>query len=483
MPHARAFDAAPEAREVGSTDFKIGGGLSTAAVSVQGAVYGGITFAALYAIALVFGQPFEAPYQVVGILAALLSFLSMNRIDLLAPWRVGQRGSPGTQMVIAWTRVVALLLLVGYAVQYSGYFSRKVLLLWVVFAPMGLVAANLGLRWGLSRSMPELSASRKAVLVFVNDTTRDFAQRLKESNNYDVLGYFDDRDLNRIQGGVAGIAHLGHSSILAEYVRTHDVGVVFIVLPVSGSHRAVGLFEALGDTTASVFYVPDFGVFDQFQARVIEVESMPVLEIIETPIYGVDGLIKQLFDKAFSVAALLFAGLPMLIIALLIKLDSTGPVLFKQRRYGLNGREFQVLKFRTMYTGSERVADTRQATREDPRITPIGRFLRRTSLDELPQFINVLLGDMSVVGPRPHTVAHNEYYRKEIKRYMSRHKVKPGVTGLSQVRGLRGETAEVESMAERIRMDIEYIRTWSLMLDIGIILQTVVKVFKDRNAY
>jgi putative colanic acid biosynthesis UDP-glucose lipid carrier transferase len=245
----------------------------------------------------------------------------------------------------------------------------------------------------------------------------------------------------------------------------------------------VGLFEALGDTTASVFYVPDFGVFDQFQARVIEVESMPVLEIIETPIYGVDGLIKQLFDKVFSIAALLFAGIPMLVIALLIRLDSPGPILFRQRRYGLNGREFRVLKFRTMYTGSERVADTRQATRGDPRITPIGHFLRRTSLDELPQFINVLLGDMSVVGPRPHTVDHNEYYRKEIKRYMSRHKVKPGVTGLSQVSGLRGETADVGSMAERIRMDIEYIRNWSLMLDVGIILQTVVKVFKDRNAY
>jgi putative colanic acid biosysnthesis UDP-glucose lipid carrier transferase len=209
-----------------------------------------------------------------------------------------------------------------------------------------------------------------------------------------------------------------------------------------------------------------------------------VLEVAETPFYGADGMLKQLFDFAFALGVLVMLSPLLLTIAIIIKLTSPGPIIFKQKRYGLNGQRFWVYKFRSMYTGAINPnSDAQQASRDDPRVTPIGRFIRRTSIDELPQFVNVLKGEMSVVGPRPHTVAHNEYYRKAVKRYMVRHKVKPGLTGWAQVHGLRGETAQLERMEERIRYDLEYIKNWSPMLDLRIVFMTVMMIFRDRNAY
>jgi putative colanic acid biosynthesis UDP-glucose lipid carrier transferase len=297
-----------------------------------------------------------------------------------------------------------------------------------------------------------------------------------------MVGFFEDRDMERIGGPIEGMAYLGKARNVAQYVRDHNIDVVFIVLPDDGGRRALALIDDLGDTTASVYYVPDFLIINLFEAQVREIEGVTVLEVAETPFYGADGMLKQLFDFVFSLSVIVMLSPLLLLVALAVKLSSPGPVIFKQRRYGLNGKRFEVYKFRSMYTG-HKDSDTRQATRGDSRITAVGRFIRRTSIDELPQFFNVLKGDMSVVGPRPHTVAHNEYYRKAVKRYMVRHKVKPGLTGWAQVHGLRGETAQVEQMEERIRRDLEYIKNWSPMLDIRIIFMTVVMIFRDKNAY
>ena len=227
--------------------------------------------------------------------------------------------------------------------------------------------------------------------------------------------------------------------------------------------------------------MPDFFVFSMLKAKIGEFEGVPVLHLAETPFYGVDGLLKRVFDIVFGIAALI-ALTPVLIgIAIAVKRSSPGPALFKQVRYGLNGKRFEVYKFRSMVVNND--ADTRQASRHDNRITKVGAFIRKTSLDELPQFWNVVKGDMSVVGPRPHPVALNENSRKEVKRYMLRHKVKPGVTGWAQVNGLRGETANIELMEERIRFDLEYIRNWSPWFDIKIIVRTVVLVFRDDMAF
>lgn len=457
--------------------------MSTTASVVQGTLYAAIVVGVLWAIVRFTSTEFDGPYRVLATLAALLSFGAMRRINIAVPWRTGRRGSPGSRMLLRWGGIVAVLLMIGYLTRFSDYFSRTVMLQWLLLTPLALLTVHAAVQWITQRTMPELAATRRAVLVFVSDAARDFVGRIRESRAYDVQGFFDDRELDRIGGGISETPHLGHTRDLVRYVHEQRIDVVFVVLPVGGSHRAVALFESLGDTTASVYFVPDFDIFSQFETRVHSVESTPVLEIVETPIYGVDGLLKQVFDLFFSLFALLAMALPMAIIALLVKASSPGPVLFKQKRYGLNGKEFFVYKFRSMVVGDAKVSDTQQATREDPRITPVGRFIRRTSLDELPQFLNVLKGEMSVVGPRPHTIAHNEYYRSQVRRYMNRHKVKPGVTGLAQVCGLRGETAQLERMEERIRLDLVYIRNWSLWFDITIIVRTIVMMFRDRNAY
>ena len=212
------------------------------------------------------------------------------------------------------------------------------------------------------------------------------------------------------------------------------------------------------------------------------VGDMPVIAVCETPFYGINGLIKRASDILLAAVILALASPLMLAIAAGIKVSSPGPVLFRQRRYGIDGREIVVYKFRTM-TVLEDGSEITQATRNDRRVTRLGAFLRRTSLDELPQFINVLQGRMSVVGPRPHAVAHNEMYRKIIRGYMIRHKVKPGITGLAQVNGMRGETDKVDKMAHRIEYDLAYLRNWSLWLDLKIVLSTIPVVLKMENAY
>src|SRR5258707_824912 len=240
--------------------------------------------------------------------------------------------------------------------------------------------------------------------------------------------------------------------------------------------------EERRDTPASIYFVPDIFVFDLIQARVDSIGDLPVVAVCETPFYGLNGLLKRASDIAFSIFILILISPLLVTIAIAVKSSSPGPILFKQRRYGVDGRKIVVYKFRTM-TVAEDGDVVRQATKNDSRITRFGAFLRRTSLDELPQFINVLQGRMSVGGPRPHRVAHHELYRKLIRGYMIRHKVRPGITGLAQVNGYRGETETVEKMKARIEFDLAYLRSWSVLLDLQIILKTVVVVLRKQNAY
>jgi putative colanic acid biosynthesis UDP-glucose lipid carrier transferase len=218
------------------------------------------------------------------------------------------------------------------------------------------------------------------------------------------------------------------------------------------------------------------------QARLDHIGGVPVVGICETPFTGINGMVKRASDIVLSLG-ILFMLIPVLaVVAIGVKLSSPGPVIFKQRRYGLNGEEIMVYKFRSMAV-CEDGGTIKQATRDDKRVTPFGAFLRKSSLDELPQFVNVLQGRMSIVGPRPHAVAHNELYRKLIKGYMLRHKVKPGITGWAQVNGFRGETDTLEKMQSRIEYDLDYLRNWSLPLDLWIIVKTVREVLRRNNAY
>jgi putative colanic acid biosynthesis UDP-glucose lipid carrier transferase len=275
---------------------------------------------------------------------------------------------------------------------------------------------------------------------------------------------------------------LGTLPDLVSFVKRNKIDVVFVALPVSHIRRVVQLLDELRDTTASVYYVPDIFAIDLIQARSGELLGIPVVALCETPYYGYRGVVKRIFDIALALTVLLVAMPLMLALAVLVRLSSPGPVIFKQRRYGLDGREIMVYKYRTM-TVIEDGPTIVQARKEDARVTAVGRFMRRYSLDELPQLFNVLQGHMSLVGPRPHAVAHNEEYRKLIKGYMIRHKVPPGITGLAQVNGCRGETARVEDMQARIDYDLEYLRHWSPLLDFKILFLTAVRLLRDEKAY
>jgi len=240
--------------------------------------------------------------------------------------------------------------------------------------------------------------------------------------------------------------------------------------------------EVLQNTTASVHFVPDvFGV-SIIQGRLTDMGGIPVLGLQITPFEGINGLIKRISDIVFSIIILLLISPALVLVAIGVKLSSPGPVIFRQRRTGLDGEIIEVYKFRSMRT-QDNGPKIQQATRNDSRITKFGAFIRKTSLDELPQFVNVLQGRMSIVGPRPHAVAHNEEYRNIVKAYMARHKVKPGITGWAQVNGLRGETDTVEKMASRVEFDLEYLRNWSVSLDLLIIFKTVALMVHDKTAF
>ena len=258
--------------------------------------------------------------------------------------------------------------------------------------------------------------------------------------------------------------------------------MIYIALPMSNQPRILQLLDELRDTTVSIYFVPDLFMTDLIQARMDDLGGVPVVAVCETPFTGLNAVVKQAFD--FVAAAVILALIsPLLVaIAIAVKATSAGPVLFRQHRYGLDGERILVYKFRSM-TVCENGDRITQAQANDRRVTPLGAFLRRSSLDELPQFINVLQGRMSIVGPRPHAVAHNETYRKLIKGYMVRHKVRPGITGWAQVNGCRGETETLDKMKRRIDYDLEYLRHWSFGLDLRIILRTVGLMHKDPNAY
>ncbi|HEY0974058.1 MAG TPA: undecaprenyl-phosphate glucose phosphotransferase [Solimonas sp.] len=449
---------------------------------LQGALYSLIAVGNLYLLVEFYDALSGPPFHAFMLLAGVFSFLLLARHDLMATWHMGRRGSVGTAVLSSWALVLVLLLAFSYLSKSSSYFSRLTIVTWALSTPVLLWGLNLSARFVARRVVPHSLARRKAVLVFANDSARMLAQNLDRSPLYEIAGYFDDRADVRLGESARLATRLGGIADLIPYIRANAVDVVFVMLPEGGIGRVVNVLDELGDTTASVYVVPHFAFYDLLGAELSEVEGVPVLRVAETPMYGADGVFKHVFDVSLAFVGLLLMTPLLLLIALAVKLDSRGPVMYRQRRYGLHGQEFLVYKFRTM-TVADRESEIVQVSRDDPRVTRVGRFLRRTSLDELPQLLNVLIGDMSLVGPRPHSVVHNEYYRKSVKRYMVRHKVKPGLTGWAQVHGCRGETAELGRMEDRIRYDLDYIRRWSPWMDIKIILMTLVIILRDRNAY
>lgn len=383
----------------------------------------------------------------------------------------------------SWISLLAILLLCGYATRSLELFSWDVVLWWALLTPVlhwfAMFLGRKTIRW--HAALPE--NRRTAVVVGAGTLGVKVARAFQARGDIGLsfLGYFDDRADERVDPEAAG-QRLGNLKQVAAYVREHGVHEVYITLPLGSQPRILDLMEQVQGTTASIFFVPDVFGISIIQGRLQDMNGVPVVGLCETPFTGTNRLVKRVSDVVLALLILVLIAPVLLAVALGVKLSSPGPVIFKQRRNGLDGEEIVVWKFRSMRCMDDGPV-IKQATREDPRITPFGAFLRRTSLDELPQFFNVLQGRMSIVGPRPHAVAHNEEYRKLIKAYMVRHKVKPGITGWAQVHGLRGETDTIDKMQQRVEYDLEYLRNWSLGLDLQIIARTVKVVFFDRHAY
>jgi putative colanic acid biosynthesis UDP-glucose lipid carrier transferase len=441
-----------------------------------------IIMGTLYLAVRAFGRPFDGYALVLMILAFFVAAAVYQHIDPYRAWRGGRMLAYARDTVAGWLLAVAVLLLLGRASGLLYYYDARALLAWVLAVPPLMLASHLGLRRRAVAAGGH-SEVRSVIIVGANDAGLKFARLCQRQQNLfmQVDGFFDDR-LARRQAGPLGHPMLGTMTDIAAHVREQHTKLIFISQPVSAQPRIRRLLDELQDTTASVYFLPDIFVFDLMQARFDNVGGMPVIAICETPFMGLNGMVKRASDivLALAICGLLLPA--MLAIAAAVKWSSPGPVIFRQRRYGLYGEEIIVYKFRSM-TVAEDGAQIVQARRGDPRVTPLGAWLRRLSLDELPQFVNVLQGRMSIVGPRPHAVAHNELYRKLIKGYMRRHKVKPGITGWAQVNGLRGETATLDQMEARIRYDLDYLRSWSLWLDLWIIVRTVRVVLTRANAH
>ena len=381
-----------------------------------------------------------------------------------------------------WLTVLGLLLALGAGAGLLSLFQRDVLILWALVTP----AAQLSLHYVsplLLRRALVLKGTQKLVIVGANDLGRAFARSIAADrlSNSEIVAFFDDRDAARIAEPLP-LPLCGRVSDVGRYVRANGVDQIYIALPMASQPRILDLLNDLRDSTASIYFLPDIFMFDLIQARVDTMSSFPVVAVCETPFQGARGAFKRAVDVLVAAIALLSLLPLMIAIGIAVKWTSPGPAIFKQRRFGLDGCEITVYKFRSMTVTEDGKSSYEQVTRGDPRVTRLGAFLRKTSLDELPQFINVLQGRMSVVGPRPHAIMVNDQYRKLIPGYMMRHKVRPGITGWAQVHGFRGGD-DLGSMSKRIEYDLNYLRDWTPWMDLMIIIRTVMVVFKDSKAF
>lgn len=436
-----------------------------------------VTFLSLCLIvpALLYRVPWSEEMTAAVALAILGFQVGAPISGLYRSWRGTRKADESAAVLGTWLITVPILLLGAFLTKTTDTYSRVVMTVWLVSTPVFIILARLVIRVLLNFFRVRGHNTRRVVVAGATEAGIQLTGRLREMRDAGnrVLGIYDDRTPERLEkDNLGGHRLLGNLETLVRDARDGKVDVVYIALPLRAERRIRELVTRLADTTVNAYVVTDLFMFDLMNARWGTVADMPVVSVFDTPFHGLGGWVKRAEDIILSSLILCIIALPMAVIALGVKLSSPGPVFFRQTRYGLRGRPINVLKFRSMTTcdnGSVVV----QAKKNDVRITKFGAFLRRTSLDELPQFLNVLSGEMSVVGPRPHAVAHNELYRPQIRGYMLRHKVKPGITGWAQVNGWRGETEAVEKMEQRVEHDLFYIDNWSLFWDLKIVFLTV----------
>lgn len=360
--------------------------------------------------------------------------------------------------------------------------------MWFCGGGISLLTARFCLDAWIRRRAREGVLGERSVIFGASEFGQRFAAQICEPKDpfVNVVGFIDDR-ATRVPRSSNGIELLGNSETLLNLIRANEVDQVFIALPWAARDRLKKVIDLLELTPVRVSLVSEPLGFDIPVRKIKYINNAPTLQLIDYPLSGWSNVFKWIEDRFLSLPMLIFVGPLMALIAIAIKLDSPGPVFFRQNRYGFNNTEIEIWKFRSMQVDeTDPNAPLRQAAKNDIRITRLGRFLRRTSLDELPQLINVLMGNMSMVGPRPHAVAHTykgQKFEEIIGRYAARHRVKPGITGWAQVNGWRGETDTVEKLEKRVEYDLYYIENWSVWFDLWIIIKTIMIVLQDENAY
>ena len=412
-------------------------------------------------------QPLPLTYATV--LASASLFLGLFSDSLYRSWRVNDLSSMLKSVATVWGSVIVLLMLGLFITKTSADISRVWFTVWALSCWLALslqrLAAYRFLRWLRQRGY-----NFKTVLLVGFGPVGDQVVKAIQDSAWSGL---------RIQAHISP-EQLHTYTQLPEHQQPDEI---WLCLPLSDEAGIRTSLEALRHSVANIRLVPDWFSIKLINHGISEALGIPMLDLSASPVTGATRIIKAIEDRVLAFIILILISPLMLAIAIAVKATSPGPVYFRQKRNGWNGSVIKVYKFRSMYMHQEDDGQVTQATQGDPRITPLGRFLRRTSLDELPQFINVLQGRMSIVGPRPHAVAHNDYYKQHLPRYMLRHKVKPGITGWAQVHGLRGETDTLEKMEKRVEYDLYYIEHMSLWLDLKIMVMTVFKGFAHRNAY
>jgi putative colanic acid biosynthesis UDP-glucose lipid carrier transferase len=454
------------------------------AVFLIKALFYPVTVVAFLALCLELG---DRRFSGTHFLVAVLAFAGAG--ELLGDSRIDY-SEPDPSLELRWfcglvARWIAIGLCVALVLYVSGVMvipTDSVLLIWFALTPFVLWSGTIGVRHLLLYVGINHMQERLAVIIGANRLGSLLQQRIAEQPllRIKLLGFFEDRQSSEVAGQSDFL--LGHIDDVPEFVRICGVNVVYITLPISPHPGILQLLDGLRDTLASVYFVPDLHALNIIQGRVDVVHGMPMFAVYESPFFGVRSLAKRVSDILLSALLLIIAAPVLAAVAIAVKRSSKGPILFRQRRYGLDGREIMVYKFRSMTVTEDGATSYTQVTREDSRVTAVGAFIRRTSLDELPQLINVLEGSMSIVGPRPHAIAVNEHYRHLIPSYMFRHKVKPGITGWAQVNGYRGGD-DLLTMTKRIECDLEYLKNWSLWFDLSIMVRTIWVLLGDQHAY
>lgn len=438
----------------------------------------------LYYMAFLYRDIEINPFTSLTLLVGIIVYnISAEALDLYRSWRTQSSTALLKMTVVTWTISAIAIILLAYFFPKVLNIKNDVLLLWIIVSYPSLIAWRILFREILFIQRKQGRNSRSAAIIGATSSGYNLMLQLVENPHLGIQlhGLYDDRDVKRLphefQNHVSGTINCA-----IEAAKAGNIDYIYVAMPMSAEARIMDILNQCSDTTCNVYIIPNFFIYNLLNARWQSIGAVQTLSVFDTPFQGANNVLKRIEDLVLGSIILALIAIPMLCIAITLKLTSPGPVLFKQKRYGLDGKEIKVYKFRSMVV-QENGDKVTQATKGDARVTPFGAFLRRTSLDELPQFFNVLQGRMSIVGPRPHAVAHNEQYRKLIEGYMLRHKVKPGITGWAQINGFRGETETINKMVKRVEYDLDYIHRWSVWLDLKIIFATVFKGFMDKNAY